>query len=60
MNLQKVQHENTGTSLPTSGSEAATLEFRPRMSDNINGFIGSLGAQLSFDEDVEQSDEESP
>ncbi|TBU28279.1 hypothetical protein BD311DRAFT_722757 [Dichomitus squalens] len=52
VNLQQVKHRLAGSS--RSLSQMSEPAFQPQASRNMNGFIGSLGAQLSFDE--EESD----
>ena len=49
INLQKVKHRQTGSS--QSLSQVSDLAFEPSATRTMDGFIGSLGAQLSFGEE---------
>ncbi|TBU62403.1 hypothetical protein BD310DRAFT_974219 [Dichomitus squalens] len=55
INLQKAQRKLDDTSESVSLGEVA---FQPQMSRNTSRFIGSLGAQLSFDEDDSEESED--
>ena len=49
INLQNVKHRQTGSS--QSLSQVSDLAFEPNATRTMDGFIGSLGAQLSFSEE---------
>ena len=35
-----------------------TLVFEPGAAESVGGFVGSLGAQISFDKDVDEDEED--
>ena len=56
IHLQNVKRRLAGSS--RSISQMSDLAFRPHTARNMDGFIGSLGAQLSFYGDDTGEDEE--
>ncbi|TBU39623.1 hypothetical protein BD309DRAFT_1083290 [Dichomitus squalens] len=54
INLQKVHRKLAASS--RSLSQMSDVAFQPHVAENIHGFVGSLGSQLSFGEDDVEDD----
>ena len=57
INLQQVKRSLAYGTAHSAG-EMSDVAFRTQTESNIDGFIGSLGAQISFGEDEVDDDDE--